>query len=123
VNPDPVLLTVARWILVAAAAVATLFPLVYLRSPWFRSWLGVGLMVQSVAVAALLDLSVVNNFFKEWFGPEDRVTLLWIQLFLITAIGAANTILLVVLFTLQQRRRGKHSNDTHRALEPPGDLV
>lgn len=52
--------------LVEVAALAqTVFLLIFIWMPWYRTWVGRGVFAESLALALLLDLSLVGH----WWGP------------------------------------------------------
>ncbi|MDF1603409.1 hypothetical protein [Nocardioides sp. YIM 152315] len=72
-------------LLVTIAAIpATLFPICYgITAQWWRSFVGWGLMVSSVALAALLDLSLMGY---RW--PGFVPTWLALTVLALIAVGA-----------------------------------
>ena len=56
---------VIRIALFVAALCTTSFPVLYgIISPWHKSWLGRALMLQGVALAAALDITLIFQFWK-----------------------------------------------------------
>lgn len=61
-------MTIAVALIALAAIPATLFPLIYSRSPWWRSSPGRAVMTLSVGLALLVDLSLVHLVALTWAG-------------------------------------------------------
>lgn len=63
--------------LLAAAPAVTVFPLVYgLTLPWFRSLIGRGLMVTSLGLGGLIDISLAYRIFGSDYQARDPLRLL-----------------------------------------------
>lgn len=60
-----------------AAFTTTAFPLLYAFAPWYKSRLGRGLMLQGIAIALALDLTVL---FAIW-TPTNILVLFWVSFF------------------------------------------
>lgn len=105
---DPVLLLVIKIVISVAAVTTTSFPILYLRSPWTKTWLGRVMMIQAAALAMAIDLSFVQVFF---LNAESRPFLIWVNLSIITTIALTSAILTYLLWTFQDRaRRRKERN-------------
>lgn len=90
-----VALQVRTIFLVVAAICVTIFPLLYLRSPWYKSNLGRALMIQSVSVAFAIDISTVFHF---WKFTADLFTLLIINIVMFGFIAGSSLFLTIMLF-------------------------
>lgn len=85
------LIFVGRVLLVMCAVAVTSFPVLYTRSPWYRSTLGRMVMMQSVTICFAINLKLILTFF---FDDTTRTALLVVNcliLFLITTTSAALT--------------------------------
>lgn len=87
-----------------AAIPATLFPLVYSRSPWRSTDVGRALMLKGSALAALFDVSILGF----WWPFPGYV---WIYAALVTLVALGITYQFVVMFRLQ--RQGRHHVSPH----------
>lgn len=59
------------WLITIAAPGQTLFVLIYgLRSPWYKSLLGRALFTKSLALALLLDISLVGHWWPTYPGQK-----------------------------------------------------
>lgn len=77
-------LDAARTTAIAVAAVGqTLFVLVYLTFPWWRSFLGRALFFKALAFALLLDFGMLARMTTEWVH-EDQI---FITLYALFAVG------------------------------------
>lgn len=103
--------TVLQWtkvMLAIAAACTTTFPLLYLFSPWYRSQLGRSLMLQSIAVAAALDISAVYQY---WTFTTNLRTILIINVGILAFIAAASLYLTTMLFIYNFRTHQTHKEN------------
>lgn len=71
--------------LLLAAFFATLFPVLYSFAPWWSTRLGRALMLQGIAFALALDLTLLFSF---WV-PEDILVLFWVNAIVFTLIAFA----------------------------------
>lgn len=84
--------TLVRWIQTCVAIAAfftTLFPFLYLFSPWYKSKLGRVLMLQAVAFALAVDLTLLFQFWT----PKNIYVILWLNVIVFSLIAAASAML------------------------------
>jgi len=67
--------TIAAVLVLLAAPPATLFPLLYVWLPWWRSAVGRALMVSSTGLALLIDVSLARMWLGEDYPLRDAVRL------------------------------------------------
>lgn len=108
----------AKVLLTTAAIPTTLFPLLYLRSPWFRSWLGRATMVQSIVLAILIDFSWFRTFFAD---VQNRLLFLWINVGIVILITVTSSLLTYLLWMFQHRRRAYERNPHGGPRHAPAD--
>lgn len=80
------------WIMVALTAAAfftTAFPLVYSFSPWYKSALGRSLMLQGVALAAAIDLTLIYQFKR----PSSVIVYFWMNAIVLSLVAFASALL------------------------------
>lgn len=85
--------TLRLWIRVVqfvAAICATIFPIVYAFSRWYASWLGRLLMLQGVALAAALDMSLIFQFMR---ADPNIMLRFWVYAVVLTLIAVATAAL------------------------------
>lgn len=108
---DPEIETMIFWIrtcLVIAAICTTAFPVLYAFSPWYNSWLGRTLMLQTLSFAVTIDLTVIFLFWP----PENVMVRIWINLAAFTLIAFSSAALTFVLWTKNyQRHKRKMQGD------------
>lgn len=76
------------------APAATLFPILYgLLQPWYRSWVGRGLIVFSSSVAILLDVGLLRQLLGTDYPSRD-----FIRVSAIGFVGLGAWLMLVALF-------------------------
>lgn len=81
-----------QWIqtcLAVAAFFTTLFPVLYMFSPWYKTKLGRVLMLQAVAFALAVDLTLLFQFWT----PDNIYVVLWLNVFVFTLIAVATGLL------------------------------
>lgn len=89
-----------RFFVYASVVPVTLFALLYgLRSPWRASWTGRWLMMQSVALAAVLWLVVAATWFGDFPGRP------WVRLFVYGWMFCAFCVGCLVLLYQQRNPR------------------
>lgn len=98
----PWVVLMAKVLLTTAAIPTTLFPLLYARAPWFRSWLGRATMVQSIVLAILVDFGWFRAFFAD---IKNAWLFLWINVGIVILITITSSILCYLLWTIQYQRR------------------
>lgn len=101
-------LKIFAWI---AAIGSTAFPILYAFSPWYKSPLGRMLMLQAVAFALALDLTLLG-----FYGyPSSIVAGLWLSFFVFGLIAFATISLTVLLWRTNHlipiRRQRKEDNE------------
>ena len=97
--------------LIVAAFFATLFPLLYLISPWYKSVTGRLIMLQAISFAIVIDLTAV---FQYWH-PNNILFLFWVDTICFTLIAISSALLTFMLCYLnfyKYRNRGKHNDRT-----------
>lgn len=62
-------------LIVIAAPAATMFPFVYAFRPWHTTLIGRALMVQSVGLMLLIDISLAYKAFGDDYALRDAVRL------------------------------------------------
>lgn len=83
-----------------AAVCTTAFPLLYLFSPWYGSYVGRGVMVQSVSFALAMDITLL---FQYWL-PELYIRF-WINALVLSFIAGATAYLTAVLWRANYKHR------------------
>ncbi len=86
-----------HWIqgcLYVAAFCTTAFPFLYLFSPWYASQLGRCLMLQAVAFALIVDVTVLFQFYH----PSDILVYFWVEAFCFSLVAVASAALTVMLW-------------------------
>ena len=92
------------WLLVVvivAAVGATAVPILYSFLPWRKHRIGPPFMLQAVAFAGALDLSVLFAFWR----PKDVLIIFWVQALVFTAIAISTTTLVWVTIRLRYPNR------------------
>lgn len=86
---------ISQIFLVIAGFCVTTFPLLYgLYSPWYRSPLGRAVLLQSVAVALAIDLSIIGQF---WTITTDPTFILVINVSVLSFVALASVYLTIQL--------------------------
>lgn len=109
--------TVVYWsrvCLYIAAICTTAFPLLYLLSPWYKSKLGRAVMLQSVALAFAINLSVIRVF---WDMSNLQILIRNVTILLF--ISGASLYLTATLWYYNFKSHNKES--TQNVEQPPGD--
>lgn len=102
--------TLLRWIqtcLAFAAFSTTLFPFLYLFSPWYKTKLGRVLMLQSVAFALAIDLTLVFSFWT----PTNIYVVLWLNVIVFSLIAISTGLLTWAMWRINHGKwviRRKH---------------
>lgn len=91
----------AEIFLTIAAVCTTMFPVLYLFSPWYRSNLGRAVMIQSVSVAFAVDITFV---FRHWRFTDDLFKIYIINIGILAFIAGASLYLTVMLFLYNFRK-------------------
>lgn len=89
-----VLTAILEKVLFVAAFLATAFPVLYMFSPWWGSWMGRILMLHGVSLALAMDMTCLFLFWT----PTDILVYFWIQLFVFSLIGVANALMCWMLW-------------------------
>ena len=106
--------TAAILLVLAAAPAQTLFPIIYgVSSPWYRSLLGRALMTKAVALALLIDISLVYNWLGDDYAARDVVRL---TVFALIAAGAWMQLAALIL-EKYHGRRGQVADDRFSATD------
>lgn len=88
----------SRVTLVVTAICVTLFPVLYASfSPWYRSRLGIAVMLQSVAIALTVDYSAGRRYIFPDAAPS---TILWIYIVLMSLVCLTSLFLTAILLFL-----------------------
>lgn len=96
---------IATVLVILAAIPATIFPLLYSRSPWRETLIGRALMTSTVGLALLVDISLLYKVFGDEYFARDVVRL--VVYFIITAGAYLN------LWALLGARRRHHPDIEH----------
>ena len=105
-----------RWIqtcLAFAAFFSTAFPLLYLFSPWYKTKLGRVLMLQAVAFALAIDLTLIFQFWT----PSNIYVILWTNVVVFTLIAIATGLLTWGMWRINHNKwviRRKHKMRTRK---------
>lgn len=103
------LLQWTRVILTVCAVSVTLFPVLYASfSPWYRSKLGIAVMLQSIAVALIVDYSAVRRYI---FSGASSTTSLSIYLVLLSLVSLTSLFLTAVLLYLVFHSKDREKNN------------
>lgn len=98
----------SRVLLWITAACVTLFPALYAAfSPWYRSNLGIAVMLQSVAIALTIDYSAANRFI---FPDAPLHVRIWIYLVLLSLVALTSLFLTAVLMYLNFYTKKENEN-------------
>lgn len=89
---------VGLWV---AAICTTSFPLLYLFSPWYGSKIGRALMLQGIAFAVTVDITLLFQYWE----TENLMLIFAINLFAISFIATASAALTVMLWVSNYKRR------------------
>lgn len=113
--------TIRQWtrvILTITAICVSVFPLLYLFSPWYKSQLGRAMMLQSLSIAFAVDFSAVYQY---WAFTENLKVLVTIRLFMFVFVGAASIYLTTMLIHLNfktHKERRTMSNNVPGEVKP-----
>lgn len=102
--------TLRTWIRIClwvASVCTTLVPFVYAFSPWFRSRLGQLFMLQAIAFAFAMDLTLV---FQYWFPRGNIAAIFWVNAVMLTFI-AGSTLALAILIFMMNYTKGRSRYD------------
>lgn len=109
-NSDPA--TLILWIrgcLWIAALCTTAFPLLYLFSAWQGSKLGRVVMLQAVAFALAMDVTLL---FQYW-TPSSPMVIFWINAFVLSLIAVASASLTVMMWVSNYKLRKRIKEVLH----------
>lgn len=84
--------SLTQWLigmLTIAGFFSTAFPIVYSFSPWYKSRLGRALMIQAIAFALALDLTLIFHFWT----PTNILVIFWTNAVIFTLIAGATAYL------------------------------
>ena len=90
--------------LYTAAFFTTSFPVLYLFSPWYSTKLGRLLMLQAVAFALIVDVTVLFLF----WSPSDILVTFWIEAFCFSFVAVATGLLTVMLWRTNHKGWSLH---------------
>lgn len=93
----------ARACLFVTALCTTAFPIMYAFSPWFKSPIGRALMIQAIAFATAVDLTLVVMFWR----PTDILVLFWLNAFVFTFIASATAWLTITMVKANYKKHSK----------------
>lgn len=92
------------WLIYALAIATTAFPILYAAlAPWYRTWLGRAVMVLGIALALLLDLTILLRFIV--LPPLAVAMITTGVLGLILAASVAKSIILIVTQVTARREK------------------
>jgi hypothetical protein len=89
-----VLTRILKGCLFVAAFLATAFPVLYMFSPWWSTWLGKLLMLHAFALALALDVTAIFTFWQ----PSDILVYFWVEVFVFGLIALANGLMCWMLW-------------------------
>jgi hypothetical protein len=93
-----------RVMLLVAAICVTLFPALYATlSPWYRSKIGIALMMKSLSTALLIDYAAVRTYTSP--GPPS-ITSLTVYLALLSLICLASLFITTTMLFLKFNAKG-----------------
>lgn len=95
-----VLTQILKWFLFVAAFFATAFPVLYLFSPWWSTWLGRLLMLHAFALALALDVTALFTYWQ----PTDILVYFWIECFVFGIIAVANMLMCWMLWRVNHSK-------------------
>jgi hypothetical protein len=99
----------SRVILIVTAVCVTLFPVLYASfSPWYRSKLGIAVMLQSLSIALTIDYSAGRRYI---FPDADPVSVLWIYIVLMSLVCLTSLFLTAVLLFLMLHPKVKENRN------------
>lgn len=110
------LMTWIQVCLVVAALCATSFPVVWAFSRWWSTLLGRLLMLQAVAFAAAIDLTLVFHFVE--ISRDNIQTLFWVNAIVLGLIAISTLLLTVTVVRMNYIRRQKKGTKDER--DAPG---
>lgn len=94
------------WLLVVviiAAIGATAVPILYSFLPWRKHQIGPPFMLQAVAFAGAIDMTVLFAFWQ----PDEILVIFWIQALVFTGIAVSTSLLVLVTLRMRYPRRKK----------------
>ena len=106
--------TLRSWVhlcLVVAAVCTTAFPVLWSFSRWWSTTLGRLLMLQAVAFATAVDLTLL---FQHWHVPHQHYyTVLWVQAFILSWIALSTLLLTGTMICLNYIKRRYKKTKEH----------
>jgi hypothetical protein len=103
--------TLRNWVqilLLATAVCVTLFPALYATfSPWYRSKLGIAVMLQSLSIALTIDYAAVRSWIFPDAAPHVR---LLVYLVLLSLVCLTSLFLTAVLLYLNFHTKKENTN-------------
>lgn len=101
-----------HWLLIflwVASVCTTVFPLIWAFSRWWSTLVGRLLMLQSVALALAVDLTLVFQYIE--VGPDDLLMIFWLNAIVFGLIAVASVLLTVTMIYMNYfRRKPKKEN-------------
>lgn len=107
---------VANVFLWLAAISATLFPIIYVFSPWYKTDLGRVVMLQAFAFAVALDVTLVFSYWK----PGDVLFVHWVEVIVFGMIALATSSMTYLLWKLNYEVRRKEPPHNRRSTDGTG---
>lgn len=99
----------SRVILIATAICVTLFPALYASfSPWYRSRLGIAVMLQSLSIALTIDYTAGRRYI---FPTANDVVVLWVYIGLMSLVCLTSLFLTAVLLYLMSHPNYKENQN------------
>jgi hypothetical protein len=95
------------WLLVVvviAAIGATAVPIIYSFLPWTRHRIGPPFMLQAVALAGAIDMTVLFAFWR----PDDILVIFWAQALVFTGIAVSTSTLVWVTIRMRYPNRRRY---------------
>lgn len=107
-NDVHTLQSIFRVVIVIAAVLVTIFPLLYgLFSPWYRSHLGRAVMLEALSVAFAIDISAYAQFFRTTTNARN---IFWINVGFLIVISLASLYLTAALLYYNFRTNKEQAN-------------
>jgi hypothetical protein len=101
----------SRVLLILTAICVTLFPVLYaVFSPWYRSKLGIAVMLQSVAIALTIDYSAGNRYV---FPEAEMHVRLLVYIVLLSLVCLTSLFLTAVLLYINFHPNKGNQNVRH----------
>lgn len=98
--------TLQHWLLIflwVASVCTTLFPVLWAFSRWWTTLVGRLLMLQSLALALAVDLTLAFQYIE--VGPDDLLMIFWLNAVVFGLIALASVLLTFAMIRLNYFRR------------------